>query len=237
MHETVMPDLVRLIGETGARVVDTRAEIQHLGYEGDQSHKHVRNLPLLRAALDREPGRIYYWHHLVSTLEAMGDSEEALVTAAEVARRIEDTELSASERPIASLLLCTYARLLHGRGDDAMPTIDAGLGYYPEHAFLRLIKAQVLIDRNEPQPALDILADLAAVDSATYADESLSHDRRVFDVWAHDLTGVALLRLGRRAEAAAAFARAAEAAPDEPSYRVKAMAIRPASPPPGTAVI
>jgi tetratricopeptide (TPR) repeat protein len=235
MHETVMPDLAQLISETGARVIDTSAEIQHLGYEGDQSHKHVRNLPLLRSALEREPGRIYYWHHLVSTLEAMGKSEEALATAAEVARRIAATELSGTERPIASLLLCTYARLLHGRGDDAMPVIDAGLGYYPEHAYLRLIKAQVLIDKNEPRIALDILEDLAAVDSATYADERLSHDRRIFDVWAHDLMGVALLRLGRRVEAAAAFARASEGAPDDPSYRVKAMAIRPSSQSPGKA--
>lgn len=234
MHETMMYDLAQLIGETGSRVIDSRAEIQHLGYEGDQTHKHVRNLPLLRTAIEREPRRLYYWHHLVTTLEAMGDSEQALATAAEASRRIAATELTVAERPVASLLLCTYARLLHGRGDDAMPAIDAGLAYYPEHAYLRLIKAQVLIDRNEPAAAIEILEVLAAVDSATYADERLSHDRRVFDVWAPDLLGVALLRLGRRTEAAAAFARAAAAAPDELSYRVKAMAIRPASEPPGT---
>ncbi|MBL8579973.1 MAG: glycosyltransferase [Mesorhizobium sp.] len=229
MHETVMPDLALLIKETGGRVVDTRAEIQHLGYEGEQSHKHARNLPLLRAALKREPGRLYYWHHLVSTLEAIGEVDEAMVTATKVAERMRQTEPTGMERPIASLLLCTYARLLHARGHDAMPEIEAGLAYYPEHAYLRLIKAQVLIDRNEPALAITILEELAAIDGATYADETLSHDRRIFDVWAHDLLGVALLRLGRRNEAAASFERAAAGAPDDLSYKAKALAIRPSS--------
>ena len=229
MHETFMTALSELVLENGAQIVDSPAEILHLGYEGDQSHKHARNLPLLRAAIAREPRRLYYWHHLVMTLEAIGANDEATATAAEAAKRIATTSLTPPELPVASLLLCSYARLLHQRGEDAMPAIEAGLSYFPAHAFLKLVKAQVLIDRNDPAAALPILEDLAATDSATFADDTMSHDNRVFDLWSHDLMGVALLRLGRRAEAAAAFARAAEAAPDDPSYRVKAMAIWPAA--------
>jgi hypothetical protein len=91
-----------------------------------------------------------------------------------------------------------------------------------------LLKAQALVDRGEAEAALEILDPLAAIDSATYFDPVLSHDLRLFDVFAHDVRGVALLRLGRRVEAADAFARAATNAPDDPSYRAKAIAVRPA---------
>ena len=61
--------------------------------------------------------------------------------------------------------------------------------------------------------------------AAARRDRRIAHDRRIFDLHAHDLKGVALLRLGRRAEAAESFRRAALAAPDELSYRVKAQAL------------
>jgi hypothetical protein len=53
----------------------------------------------------------------------------------------------------------------------------------------------------------------------------MSYDVRIFGAWSHDLAGIALLKLGRRREAAAAFRLAAEAEPDEPSYSVKAAAL------------
>jgi tetratricopeptide (TPR) repeat protein len=227
MHETVMPDLRGLIAG-GGRVVESPGEIRHLGYEGDQVHKHVRNLPLLRSAVAEQPERLYYWHHLADTLAAMGETAEALAIAREGARRAESSPLSAAERAVASLLYARYARLLTATGADPMPAIDAGLAHYPTQPDLQLLKAQALIDRNEPDAALALLEPFAEIEGATYCDPALSHDVRIFDVFAHDLRGIALLRLGRRAEAADAFARAAANAPDDPSYRVKAMAIRPA---------
>jgi Flp pilus assembly protein TadD len=47
----------------------------------------------------------------------------------------------------------------------------------------------------------------------------------VFGEYAHELAAVALHRLGRREEAREAFLAAAAAAPDDPSYRIKAIAL------------
>ncbi len=225
MHETIVPDLRRLQA-TGGRIVDSPAEILHLGYEGDQSAKNVRNIPLLRAALANEPERLYYWHHLIATLDAMGDTDEAIAVAKEAHGRITGADLSPPDRAVAALILTTYARMLYRRGEDVLPIIEQGLELYPTHAQLQLLKAQALIKRDQLDAALVILEDLATIDGATFADPVLSHDRRIFDVFAHDLMGVVLLRLGRRAEAAEAFGRAAKGAPDELSYRVKAAALR-----------
>ncbi|MEO8669240.1 MAG: glycosyltransferase family 2 protein, partial [Bauldia sp.] len=59
IHETIVPAIDALI-DLGGRVSQSPAEIRHLGYEGDLSHKYRRNLPMLRAAAIAEPQRLYY---------------------------------------------------------------------------------------------------------------------------------------------------------------------------------
>jgi hypothetical protein len=226
MHETMMPDLYRLEAGGGV-VIDSAATIQHLGYEGDQSHKHARNLPLLRTAVAAEPSRLYYWHHLAETLATMGRDDEALEVVGEVMPRIEAGAFTSSERAVATLVVGTYVRLLNQRKEDPMPAIELGLSLHPAHAQLLLLKAQTLIKRGQYDAALSILEPLAAIDGATYVDPVLSYDRRIFSEYAPDMMGVALLGMGRLADAADAFERAAKAAPDNLAYRAKAIAIRP----------
>jgi tetratricopeptide (TPR) repeat protein len=227
MHETIIPDLVALKQSIGARVTDSPVELLHLGYERGSEWKHERNLPLLRAAIAEDPDRLYYWYHLAETLVALDQVEEALAVGAEGLRRAQEGNRKASDSAIAALLAITHARLLHLRGEDAMPTIALGRAQYPRNPSLQLLEARILLDRGRPEAALPILQSIAATDSATYSDPRLSHDRRLFDVYAPDLMGVALLRLGRRAEAAEAFWRAAAAAPEDMSYRIKAQALGP----------
>ena len=226
MHETMMPDLRRLEADGGV-IVDSDATIEHLGYEGDQSHKHARNLPLLRAAVAAEPSRLYYWHHLAETLANIGRDDEALEVVRKVMPWIEAGTYAATERAVATLVVGTYARLLNQRADDPMPAIELGLRLHPTHAQLLLLKAQTLTKRGQFDEALAILRGLAAIDPTTFVDPILSYDRRIFTEYAPDMMGVALLRMGRRADAADAFERAARAAPDNLAYRAKAVAIRP----------
>lgn len=226
MHETMLPDIERLQRESGAKVITSEVEMVHLGYEQGSEWKHERNLPLLRAAIEQTPDRLYYWYHLAVTLAGLGRNDEAIDVGAEGMRRARDVIVGDQRNSaIAALVAMTHARLLHLRGDDALPTILEGYGFYPRNPSLQLLEAQIRLDRDEAETALVILSELAAQDGRTYRDGRISHDRRIFDVYAPDLMGVALLRLGRRDEAAAAFARAARAAPDDMSYRIKAQAM------------
>lgn len=225
MHETILPDLDMLKQTIGAKVTESPVELVHLGYEDGSEWKHRRNLPLLRAAIAEHPERLYYYYHLSFTLAALGEVDEALATSAEGLRRAGESTMVAADGAIGALIAHQHALLQHKRGDDALPTIAVGFGHYPRNPSLQLLEARVLVDRGRCEEALPILDELAATDSATYRDRRIAHDRRIFDLHAHDLKGVALLRLGRRAEAAECFRRAALAAPDELSYRIKAQAL------------
>jgi tetratricopeptide (TPR) repeat protein len=225
MHETILPDLDILRQSIGASIADSPVELVHLGYEGGSEWKHQRNLPLLRAAIAENPDRLYYYYHLSFTLAALGEADEALAVSAEGLRRADRSTMASTDGAIGALIAHQHAMLLHERGDDALPAIATGFRHYPRNPSLQLLEARILIDHGRFSDALPILDELAHTDSATYRDRRVAHDRRIFDLHAHDLKGVALLRLGRRAEAAESFRLAALAAPDELSYRVKAQAL------------
>ena len=225
MHETMLPDLDALELAIGARVVESPAEIVHLGYEAGSDWKHERNLPLLRAAIADNPDRLYYWYHLAETLDELGQIDEAVAIGAEGLRRARASRQLEGDNAIAAMIAATYASLLHRKAQDALPAIAEGFAHYPRNPSLQFLKARILLDIGRAEEAIPILKSLTKINSARYQDVRLAHDRRIFDVYAHDLLGVALLRLGRRPEAAACFARAAAAAPDERSYRVKAQAL------------
>ena len=78
IHETHVPDLMAFAERTGSTVVSTPIAIHHLGYDGDQSHKVRRNLPLLEAEVLAHPERAYCWHHLAEMLVLAGRRKEAI---------------------------------------------------------------------------------------------------------------------------------------------------------------
>lgn len=227
IHETMRPDLHVLQRDIGARVIDVPAKIVHLGYDGDMTGKYLRNLPLLRAAVLRDPERVYYWNDLAHTLAGLGETDEAIAVSAEGLARAVPADRSS--RILRSMLIHTHARLRAQRGEDVRELIETGLQLYPANWSLRFLRARAHIDAGAPGAALADLEALIAQDAESFCDELLAHDQRIFGCYAHDLTGLALLRMGDRAGAAAAFARAAAAAPDVLEYRVKALALGGAS--------
>jgi tetratricopeptide (TPR) repeat protein len=224
IHETMLPALDALIAAGEGRIVATPFAIQHLGYEGDLSHKHRRNLPLLRTMTERWPERLYYWLDLAQALNGLGRQDEAIAAcrqglAAARARR------PGGDDAVAGLIAYMLAVLLRERGEDSLPAIAEGLAFYPGHFALRFLQARALVDRSRYEEALAIADALLAVDVAAFCDPTVSYDERIFGVDALELKAVALLRSGRRAEAGRAFAQASALAPDEISYRIKAAAL------------
>lgn len=223
MHETIIPDLEALQRDIGARVVDVAAKLIHLGYDGGMSIKYRRNLPLLRAAVARDPDRLYYWNDLAQSLAGLGEIDDAIAVSGEGLARPMPRDRSG--RIMRSMLIHTQARLRVQRGEDMLELIEAGLELYPANWSLRFLRARALVNAGACEASLGDLAALVGTDPATLCDDHLAHDYRIFGCYAHDLMGVALLRMGDRSAAAAAFAQAAAAAPDVQEYRVKALAL------------
>lgn len=223
IHETIRPALESLPEFHDPGILDSPATLVHFGYEGDQTRKHLRNLPLLQEAVRREPLRFYFSAHLAEVLNGLGRREEALAVCRHgwaIARETPPQPGSARH-----LLAFTYARLQREAGEDAIATIEAGLAQHPEHRALQFLKARVLIDRGECTAALAILDALASLHGTCVVDPVIAYDEQIFGAHAFELQAIALLRLGRRRAAAEAFGRAAAADPSEPSYRIRQAAL------------
>jgi tetratricopeptide (TPR) repeat protein len=224
IHETIVPSIREASAREGLPIVQTTVEINHLGYDGDQSHKHGRNLPLLQSALRVNPERVYYWYHLSQTLDALGRREEAVAAALEGLAQAERTD-SEDQLGGASLVHQFLARVEIEQGADPLPRIEKALDRLPEDHALWFLRARALLDRGRPLETLEITQKLLATDPDSLSDGLLAFDRGIFADKACELAALASLRLGRRAEAAAHFAMASRLVPDDMSYRIRAVAL------------
>lgn len=224
IHETVEPAIRAISAREGLPIQQTDAEIDHLGYDGAQTHKHARNLALLEEAVRADPDRAYLWQHLAETLAATGRVEEAETAAhaglAAAARRPSD-----KQRAAASLITQFLARRAIEAGKDPLALVEDGLARLPEDHALLFTRGRALLAAGRPEEALAIAERLAAIDPDALTARMLAFDRRIFEEHACELAAVAALRLGRHAQAATWFDKAARFAPDDLSYRLRARAL------------
>lgn len=225
IHERVLPSVLRVCESDSLAIGRTAVGLQHLGYEGDQSHKHVRNLPMLVQAVGEEPDRIYYWWHLGETLAGTGKADEAVTalrTGLETARRTR-TPRALLE---ATLAVQALARLyLDARQPQkAMKVLQEGLAIRPNDPALLLQKARSLIDLGRHSEALPLLSGLLLDNPEEFCDPDIAYDLRIFGEWAYDLIGLAQFRLERFSEASEAFTAAAERSANPAQHRARAAA-------------
>ena len=203
IHETVMPDVERLCLEHGFSVAATKVRIDHLGYDGNQDHKHARNLPLLESAIAGGQTRVYYYYHMAETLAGLGRIDDAMRVGDEglaVARR-NDSE---KNRADASLIYQMLVRIMDP-GEATLALIEEGMARYPADYALRFQLAQHLAQLNRHSEALPNLELLRAIDPETLGDGLLAFDCRIFGEFAWHLSGTCLMAMGQREKALQAF--------------------------------
>lgn len=217
IHEKVVPAILRVSRDEGRAIGRADLLLTHVGYEGDQTHKHRRNLPLLRRQLEIEPDNLFNLHHLFRVLDGLGEHEEAehvLEQAVHVAR-------GRNGDPLGSLVFADLVRIRHMRGEDVHGLLDEARARYPDNWLIVFLEGRRLVDRKEYEAALGRFDALLAVDVSALPDAGPSYDARIFGALAHDARGICLFRLRRFAEAAEAWEQATRAAPDDPSLPVK----------------
>ena len=218
IHEKVVP-AIHAVAATDQRPIGVcDLQLTHVGYEGGQTRKHRRNLPLLRRQLRAEPENLFNWHHLARVLAGLGRpqaAERVLLHAIEIA---------GSKPFIDPCGVLAYGELIgirNGRGEDVTGLLAEARGRYPGNCLLVWLEARALTDSRRHEEAIAALDWLLAVDVARLPDEGPAYDERIFGELAHEGRGLCLFRLGRYDEAAAAYAAAARSAPGEPAYPVK----------------
>lgn len=217
IHEKVTPAIARVSRLDRRPIGDCDLLLTHVGYEGDQAHKHSRNLPLLRAQLSREPNNLFNRHHLFRVLHGLGQEDEAgrvLVDAVELAR-------TRPRDPLGVLVFTDLVRFRRDHGEDIAELLAEARERYPDNKLLWWIDAATCLRAGRYSESLDLLDRLLAVDQDTLPAEGPAYDQRIFGEFAHDARGTCLFRLGRYAEAAEAYGEASHADPSNVAYRSK----------------
>jgi glycosyltransferase involved in cell wall biosynthesis len=217
IHETIMPDITRLLatGEGGRVALDLT--IDHLGYDGDQSHKLERNLRLLEKAVIVDPGRVYLWWHLGTVHLAQGRSAEA---EAAWTHGIGITRRNRTSQPEDALCFIELAKLRMTRREEALALIREGRERRPDNLLLCWLEARALIAADRYEAALPLFERLAAIDSDSLVTD-IAYDRRILGAEALAEAGHCAFLLGRYGDSAEWYGRAAARAPDRLEFRVK----------------
>lgn len=218
IHETHVPALLDLCAAEGMGIAHSAVAIDHLGYDGDLTRKHHRNLPLLRARLETDPRHVYSWCHLGVTLHGLGDeagAEAAWRQAVEVVRGKQARSI-ADSAPYVDL-----ARALLRRGEEAGELIEEGLSLFPDNYTLRWLRATIWLEAERYAEALPLFAGLAAIDPEVEGGGVLAHEEGIFGLRLFEALGLCCFRLGRFAESAAWYGRAEAAAPEPLEFRAK----------------
>ena len=186
--------------------------------EGDLTHKHRRNLPLLEARLEREPRHVYCLDQLGLALKGLGDlagAEAAWRRAIDVVRASGSTDLA------ESLPFLHLATLLVEAKRDAGALLDEACRRYPENHSLTWLRARHLVESARYADAMPAFERLAAIDAAALGPSKLAFDASIFGAQAHAALGLCALRLERYVESAAHYARAEALAPGDVEIRAK----------------
>ncbi|MEM7352348.1 MAG: glycosyltransferase [Acidobacteriota bacterium] len=205
IHETHLPDLYQLAARERRVIEHSELALHHLGYDGDISHKHPRNLPLLQARVRQDPGHIYSWWHLGQTLAALERHDEA-----ETAWRQGLEVIRAA--PGTSIVMCLPYLALLGHQLSHKEYFDAGLweealARFPGHPSLLWLKARHLVSGRRWAEAIPLLEPLVATDLEEQVARQFATEERLFRRWAPEALATSLFHLERYAEAAEIYRR------------------------------
>lgn len=212
IHETMMPDVTALVAG-GMAIADCPLSITHLGYEGDLTAKHRRNLPLLRRAVKEDPTRIYLWHALGEAELGLGDA-----AAAERAWRGGLQVIRQSDPDPCGVLIYSNLLDLHFSEPevtlaDALELIEDANRRYPDDLLIAWWTARHLASDgrfSEARSALKRILDHGSDEPYWYP---IGYDRQLFNVHSWGLMGVCWLQEGDPQQAVEWFRRAEAADP------------------------
>ena len=226
IHETVHPDIEKVRKQEDLHVTACRARIVHLGYEGDQDHKHQRNIPLLKEAVRDNPERVFLHTHLGACLLELGKSEQAqahLKRAVDLSHGNPNGKQHIDGAKARALLI---SMTMQSSPAKALVLAEEARTEYPQHKALAMAWAKAAFESEQEMEAIPVLEDLLSVDEDSFCDPLAAYDKRLFRDWPADLLGALHARRGNHALAADFYQRAYEFAPEDEAYQRKAELFR-----------
>lgn len=219
IHERVVPAIHEVAARDGQSIGLSELMLRHIGYEGDQTAKNLRNLPLLRRQIVRDPSNLFVRYHLARVLSDLGDAEEAEQVLESTVAYVRSV---GSTNPVASLSFLDLIRLHSRRGESVGDLVKDARARFPRHLGVLWVEARGLIDDGHYDGALVVLKQHLdiAVHGCSSPDDP-AYDRRLLGELPWDSVGLCHFRLGNFAAAAEAYKEAALHAADPVPYMSK----------------
>ncbi|MEM7588513.1 MAG: tetratricopeptide repeat protein, partial [Acidobacteriota bacterium] len=205
IHETHLPDLYEVARKERRVIEHSELELHHLGYDGDISHKHPRNLPLLEARVRADPSHVYSWWHLGQTLAALERYDEAEAAWRQGLEVVRGHEGSPSVGCLPYLALLGHGLSHRGTFDPAL--WEEAMARYPDHPTLAWLAARHRIDGRQWHEAIPWLERLVATDLDEPVARQFATEERLFQDWAPSSLALCYFHLGRYEEAAELYRR------------------------------
>lgn len=218
IHENIWPGLRKCRETRGGNIGESGLVLDHLGYEGDQSNKHERNLPLLLQSLECDPERVFNWCHLAGVYTGLGEvalAEKAWLAGVDVVRR---------KQPIRLADSFPYLGLIEHRmraGEDVRGLLDEAADGFPGNMQLLWLEGRYLMKQQDYTAAAQVFERLIHHGLEQDFDPWVGYDQRLFDLFAYDSLATCYFRLRRYEDSARFYGLAAERDPSNKEYRVK----------------
>jgi glycosyltransferase involved in cell wall biosynthesis len=215
-HETLWEALQKVISTDNKEIGFSNLVLDHLGYDGDQDEKHVRNLSLLLREIERDPNREHIWTHLGLVYDALGENdlaEKAWNRSIEIVRNKEDGY-------IYGYIYYIEWRLRHGQPVNGI--LNEVMAYCPSNPYLYWLKGRLLMDENRYDDAIPFFERLMLWgEKRDFNRSSMCYPTAIFDVNACDSLATCHFRLGNYPEGRRYYQLAQEFAPETMEYKVK----------------
>jgi tetratricopeptide (TPR) repeat protein len=221
IHENLWPSIDAVARADGRDIGHSDIRLHHVGYEADQRPKNPRNIPLLCAALARDPEHFFCWWHLGECLRLAGEEDAAAEAWSRGIDRFRALQ-PGLRRPSHSLLYLALLKLLYSRSAAIDAPLAEALALFPDNLALQWMAARLAVDRHDLDRARSVLHRLAAIDGDTFFDPEIAYDKAIFGHLSAEVLALCEFRAGRFADAARLYRLAAQTSPAPAACDLKA---------------
>ncbi len=218
IHESMVSPIFNVARENGLEIGESDLVIDHLGYEGDLTHKHERNVSLLRDQIKNDPGRIYLRWQLGAALKGLGDmvgAEMVWMEAIDIIRK-KGTAGPEDSHPYYDMI-----RLLHESGRDFSDLLSESLILFPDNHLITWTRAMTLMHDHQFEDAVPLFESLASIDPGSVDGDMLAYNARIFDELSYEPLAACYFKLGRLAESEKYYTLALRCEPENQEYQIK----------------
>lgn len=222
IHETIVDSMYRNADREGLCIdLAESFSICHYGYEGDQTHKHRRNLPMLEKRVVEFPNRCYLWSQLGRVRNGLGDPDGAMdawMTGLELIRRRGIVE------PADAALFWDVTNQRMAMNEDVSDLIGELRTVAPWYVAADWLEGRNLQRLGRHREAIECMQSLIA--HGPDVEDSVCFDNRMFTDLAWSAIGMSYYELGEFGRALEAYRIAGGFQPENNEYRTKIIALQ-----------